>query len=78
MISDSWGQAQPNISQSYIRSIVFPLPPLAEQKAIVEKVESLLAKVSQLEQEVQQNQRYAEQLLQSVLREVMRPVQNEE
>ncbi len=49
----------------------FPLPPLAEQQAIVEKVETLLAKVSQLEQEVEQNRQYAEQLLQSVLREVM-------
>ncbi len=47
------------------------IPPLAEQQAIVEKVESLLAKVSQLEQEVEQNQQYAEQLLQSVLRELM-------
>ncbi len=52
----------------------FPIPPIVEQKLIVDKIESLLAKASALEQEVQQNQQYAEQLLQSVLREVMNPV----
>lgn len=73
MIRESWGQAQPNISQTYIKKITFPLPPFKEQKSIIEKVESLFSKVSQLEEEVQQNQQYAEQLLQSVLREVMEP-----
>ena len=49
------------------------LPPLFEQQAIVEKVEKLLTKVRELEEEVQHNQQRAEQLLQSVLREVMQP-----
>ena len=67
--------AQKNINLGIINQLAFPLPPEDEQKAIVEKVDSLLAKVSQLEQEVQHNQQYADQLLQSVLREVMSPVQ---
>ena len=36
------GGAQPNISRTKIISVTFPLPPLAEQKLIVEKLEELL------------------------------------
>ena len=67
--------AKPSLSMGTIRDIDYPIPPLPEQMVIVEKVDSLLTKVNQLEHEVQQNQQYAEQLLQSVLREVMSPVQ---
>ena len=35
------GGAQPNISREKIVSFPFPLPPLSEQKRIVEKVEEL-------------------------------------
>jgi type I restriction enzyme M protein len=62
---------QTELGVNNLSAIKFPLPPLAEQQAIVEKVESLLAKVGALEQEVEQNRQHAEQLLQSVLREVM-------
>ncbi len=62
---------QTELGVNNLSSIVFPSPPLTEQQTIVEKVESLLTKVIQLEQEVVQNRQYAEQLLQSVLREVM-------
>ncbi len=68
---------QANFNGTKLKNILLPLPSLSEQKAIVEKVESLLAKVSQLEAEVQQNRQYAEQLLQSVLREVMNPAAKE-
>ena len=60
-----------NITRGQMNELYIPLPPFIEQQAIVEKVESLLAKVRQLEQEVEQNRQYGEQLLQSVLREVM-------
>ena len=62
------------IKSSRLVEILVPIPPLAEQQAIVEKVETLLVKVSQLEQEVEQNRQHAEQLLQSVLREVMQGI----
>ncbi len=49
MISDSWGMSQPNISQTYLRNFVFALPPLKEQRLIIEKVETLMHKCQQLE-----------------------------
>lgn len=52
MISDSWGMSQPNISQTYLRNFVFALPPIEEQKVIIEKVELLMNKCQQLSEEI--------------------------
>ena len=41
------GGAQPNISQTIIKYFPFALPPLNEQKRIVEKVERLFAKIDE-------------------------------
>ncbi len=73
IFSSTTGAGREGLPKYNLEKFLIPLPPLSEQQAIVEKVESLLAKVSQLEEEVQQNQQRAEQLLQSVLREVMQP-----
>ena len=58
-----------NVSLKAMRLMVIPLPPLAEQKVIVAKVETLLALCDQLESEITQNQDNAEKLMQAVLRE---------
>ena len=62
--------AQPAIYLTHIkRSYFLPLPPLAEQKRIVEKVESLMQHISQLEEQVATSQTQAQQLLQAGLKE---------
>ncbi len=61
--------AQKNINLDIIWSLAFPLPPLAEQKAIVERVDNLLALVDVLEKQVNERKVLAEELMQSVLRE---------
>jgi len=60
---------QPFLNMTQIKTFHFPLPPLAEQKAIAAKVEKLLAVCDQLEIQISRNQTHAEQLMQSVLKE---------
>ena len=50
--------------------VPFPLPPLEEQKAIVQKVNALMGLCDRLEQEVNLSQEHSEMLMQSCLREV--------
>lgn len=62
-------ESQVNISQPNIKQISFPVPPFEEQKAIVEKVESLMAKCRELEEEISQSEQHARMLMQAVLKE---------
>ena len=52
-----------------VGEMVVPIPPKAEQQAIVEKVEKLFALCDQLETQITQNQTHAEQIMQAVLKE---------
>lgn len=52
-ISKGQGGAQPNISQEIIKPHVFPLPPLAEQQRIVERIETLFAKLDEAKEKLQ-------------------------
>jgi type I restriction enzyme S subunit len=65
----SIGASAGNFNLGRIRSFPIPFPPLAEQKAIVEKVESLMKKVSAMEEEIQKSEQNAEMLMQAVLKE---------
>ncbi|MDM8546736.1 restriction endonuclease subunit S [Candidatus Venteria ishoeyi] len=65
----SRGQGQPNLNTDIIGETFIFLPPLPEQRAIVTKVEKLLALCDQLETQITQNQTHAEALMQAVLRE---------
>jgi len=60
----------PKLAMHRINKTLFPLASLEEQKAIVEKVNSLMSLCDSLEREVQQSQEQVAQLMQSCLREV--------
>ncbi|MEQ8242571.1 restriction endonuclease subunit S [Fulvivirga sp.] len=65
------GMAQPNmVGVKELKNILIPLPPLEEQKAIVEKVNALMGLCDSLEQEIEQSTTQVEQLMQSCLKEV--------
>ena len=61
--------AQPSLSMGTIRDIDFPIPPLEEQKVIVEKLEFLIRKCNELELQIIQNKQHANMLMQAVLKE---------
>jgi len=59
----------PQVNNKDILPIPFRLPPLNEQKAIVEKVESLMQKCQALEEEIKTSEANAQMLMQAVLKE---------
>jgi len=67
------GQGQPNLNINIIGNTLVGLPTVVEQKAIVTKVEKLLAYCDELEQQIQQTKTYSEQLMQTVLKEAFTP-----
>ena len=69
---ESKGQ-QPNLKSEHVTHLRLPLPPLAEQIAIVERVESLLTTCRALEAEIEHSRTHAAHLLQAVLKEAFAP-----
>ena len=67
------GAVQPFVSLGKIRNFEIPLPPLAEQAAIVERVEALMASCRELEAEIERSRTHAADLLQAVLKEAFAP-----
>jgi len=63
------GGFQPKLNQANLLVISVPLPPLAEQLAIVQKVDQLMAVIDDLEHQVTERKEQSKLLMQSVLRE---------
>jgi type I restriction enzyme S subunit len=61
-----------NINTTELSNLVFPLPPLAEQRRIVGKVEQLMALVDALETQLAASRAAAEKLLSALLAELTR------
>jgi len=53
LILSSFGAAQPNISQAFIRRLELPVPPLTEQERIVSRIESLTTRAQELAEHTQ-------------------------
>lgn len=67
LVQQGIGGAQPNISQGILKNLIIPVPPLAEQSQIVEKIEELLSELDsgrrQLETTKKQIKTYREAAL---------------
>lgn len=73
-LSDAaWGAGQPNVNATALSKLYFPLPPLAEQRRIVARLDKLMESCDALEGSIGGSQRHNEQLLQQVLREALEP-----
>lgn len=71
--SQSKGMGIQGLSSNKLDSFILPLPPLAEQKEIFAKVESLLAKVTELEDQIQERKKLSVQLMQTILKNAFAP-----
>lgn len=69
-------QSQVNISRENLTATLLPLPPLAEQAAIVERVEALMTTCRALEAEIEHARTHVTHLLQAVLKEAFAPAAN--
>ncbi len=63
------GGFQPKLSQANLLIIPVPFPSLAEQRAIVERVDKPMSMIGELEKQVSKRKEQSEMLMQSVLRE---------
>jgi type I restriction enzyme S subunit len=68
------GMGQPNLNTPLIAGWWFPLPPLAEQKRVVAKVDELMAICDQLEQQLESQQKGRRRLLEALLHEALEGV----
>jgi type I restriction enzyme S subunit len=66
-----------NTYEKFSNITMLPIPPLAEQREIVCRVEKLLAFVDGLEGQVRERKKQAEGLAQTVLREAMDGVKHD-
>lgn len=69
-ISQGAGAAQPNISREKIIATVIPLPPLAEQKRIVARIDQLMQLCDVLERNIDATQAKQTELLEAVMARV--------
>ena len=64
------GSAQPKMNQAKMNSIPIALPPLAEQRRIVAKVDQLMALVDELERQQDESRKKATNFLDAIVQEV--------
>ena len=67
------GSTRKRISRKNLQNIDIPIPPLAEQKRIVAKIDAAFEKIDALKANAERNLANAKELFQSALDEAMRP-----
>ena len=67
------GTKMPRGKRDWIKSFGIPIPPLAEQKRIVAKIDAAFEKIDRLKANAEKNLANAKELFQSALDEAMRP-----
>ncbi|MBN2892169.1 MAG: restriction endonuclease subunit S, partial [Bacteroidales bacterium] len=65
----AWGAGQPNVNGTNLNKLLVSIPPLAEQKVIVEKVEKLLSWCDALEEKIENSEQLNGLLMQTVVKE---------
>lgn len=68
IISKSTGSATPIINKSKWEQLLVQLPPLNEQKRILEKVDKLIKVYNELEIKLNKSKKYSEKLMESILK----------
>ena len=68
----AWGVAVKTVPIKELRKFIIPLPPLAEQREIVSRVEKLLANVTELEKQITERETLTKQLMQSIMKDAFR------
>lgn len=72
LLKTSRGSAINNLLLGDMKNVLFPMPPLAEQNRIVQKLDELMQYCNELEASIKQSESQNEKLLQQVLREALR------
>lgn len=68
------GTAQPTIPLGSLRNFAIPLPPLAEQRRIVAKVDELMSLVDELERQLVESRSKGQQLMEAILAKLTRSI----
>ena len=61
---------QQRIKRNFVENYIIGLPPLAEQKRIVEKVDALMKSCDELENKIKESSKNSQMLMNSILTEV--------
>jgi type I restriction enzyme, S subunit len=74
LVERAYGAGKPGLNLDNIRSLIIPLPPLAEQHRIVTKVDELMALCDQLDAQLITTEANSRRLLEAVLHEALNPL----
>ncbi len=71
LYAKSMGTGQPNVNGTSLKSLLVPLPPLAEQHRIVAKVNQLMKLCDELEAQLRQAQAASGKLMEAAVKHVL-------